>query len=780
MTPAPRWTHQQEAFDFAQRLYARKRHGAMLAMVMGAGKSRVAAELATDVKARTLLILCPLRVIGVWGQQLARFAPHYHFVGLGKGAGASRTREAARYYAWSETHKQPLALAINYDAARVTPFAGWAATRPWDMVIADECVPAGTQISTPRGSRAIEELRAGDAVLGYDHEQRRVVETRVTNAFRGFNAGPRYRVGSTTLTSGHPVWTAEKHYAPASELKGEETVAYLVDRKLRMVPLRISERAAESGPILQPEVLGPMADVAPGVRQGARIRQPASAGDLAPDYETITRATRRAGEARGPSGLREQSREEPGESPKGDGDPARHGLPAAHRGQRSGPDSAAANLVQRASGVGYGISDNDADQGGAAKAANIESGSCHARSQAGNRGGWSEPLVATRETGGSEKGRNPHGSGVATAALYQQGNSAQPLIGDGFYSGDYRVFNVETETGNYFANGLLVHNSHRLKDPRGRASIWMAKLGLMAHRRLALTGTPMPHLPIDFWAQFRFIDPFHLDPTYAEFKLRYAVMGGFMNKVITEWRDLDDLERRFRALAFRVDESVLDLPPEMDEIRSTEMGEAGALAYQQMERDMITLIDGGYVTAANAMVKLLRLQQMTGGAATAESGELVYVDREKELLLQELLEDLDEPVVVFCRFRPDLEAVHRAARQAGHGSRELSGERDELAEWQAGGADALAVQIQAGGVGVDLTRARVAIYYSIGFSLADYLQSRARIRRPPQKRPCLFIHLQIRNSIDEYVLRAVEARGDLVDSVLKELKAKGAASVVSG
>ena len=93
----------------------------------------------------------------------------------------------------------------------------------------------------------------------------------------------------------------------------------------------------------------------------------------------------------------------------------------------------------------------------------------------------------------------------------------------------------------------------------------------MSGRRLALTGTPMPHSPLDIWGQFRFLNLYHLERTYAEFKLRYAVMGGFMNKQIVGWRDLGDLERRFRELACRVDESVLDLPPEMDEIRSTRM-----------------------------------------------------------------------------------------------------------------------------------------------------------------------------------------------------------------
>jgi SNF2 family DNA or RNA helicase len=36
---------------------------------------------------------------------------------------------------------------------------------------------------------------------------------------------------------------------------------------------------------------------------------------------------------------------------------------------------------------------------------------------------------------------------------------------------------------------------HRCKDPQGRASRFLAKLGEQAHKRIGLTGTPMPHRP---------------------------------------------------------------------------------------------------------------------------------------------------------------------------------------------------------------------------------------------------------------------------------------------
>ena len=148
-----RWHHQQAAFNFVLALWARKLYGAMLAMIMGAGKSRVVCELATELKAQQVLVVCPLRVIDVWRQQFARFAPQYHFVGLDETVGGAqqKTAEARRYLAWSQTHFKPLVLCINYDSARIQPFANWATARPWDLTVADE----SHRLKEPRGRTSL-------------------------------------------------------------------------------------------------------------------------------------------------------------------------------------------------------------------------------------------------------------------------------------------------------------------------------------------------------------------------------------------------------------------------------------------------------------------------------------------------------------------------------------------------------------------------------------------------------------------------------------------------
>ena len=319
---------------------------------------------------------------------------------------------------------------------------------------------------------------------------------------------------------------------------------------------------------------------------------------------------------------------------------------------------------------------------------------------------------------------------------------------------------------------IIADESHRLKAPGGKASLAFKRLRSCARARLALTGTPLPHSPLDAYAQFRFLDPSIFGPSFAAFRQKYALMGGFQKKQVTGFQHLEELETLMKTITFRVSKEVLDLPPETHVTYECELSPEALRVYRNLEADFVAEVRDGRVTAANAMVKLLRLQQVTGGWVKTDDGQYHRVDSAKQNLLADTLEDIGpkEPVAVFCRFHADLDAVHEAAKTVGFESLELSGRRDELKRWQAGEAQVLAVQISVGGVGVDLTRARYSIYFSLSFSLGEYDQALSRVHRPGQTRPVEHIHLVARNTVDRKIMRALEERAEVVEAVLAELQ----------
>lgn len=339
------------------------------------------------------------------------------------------------------------------------------------------------------------------------------------------------------------------------------------------------------------------------------------------------------------------------------------------------------------------------------------------------------------------------------------------------------VMNYETAWRDPMASYLLsqtwdlvaLDESHRIKAPGGKASKFCADLGKRARYRLCLTGTPMPHSPLDVYAQYRFLDPRIYGTSFVRFRNRYAVMGGFGGYEVKGYQNQEELNSKFYACAFRVGPEVLDLPPVTHAIRTCTLSPAAWSKYKALEEDFYTEVEEGSVTALNALTKLLRLQQLTSGFLKLDDqNKVTPVDYAKQELLDDLLEDIpgDEPVVVFARFQHDLDIIKSVALQQGRTCGELSGRMNELAAWQQGDFNVLAVQIQAGGVGISLVRSRFQIYFSMGYSLGDYEQSLKRIDRPGQTRPVTVYHLVAEGTVDEKVYEALAKRRSVVEHLL--------------
>jgi SNF2 family DNA or RNA helicase len=315
---------------------------------------------------------------------------------------------------------------------------------------------------------------------------------------------------------------------------------------------------------------------------------------------------------------------------------------------------------------------------------------------------------------------------------------------------------------------IVLDEGHRIKAPGGRASRFAQRVGVKARKRMALTGTPLPHSPLDAYGLFRFLDSTIYGTSFNRFKNRYAVMGGFGNYQVLGFQNQDEFSELFNSITFKATRDVLELPEVLHDYRTLEMNGDARKTYDQIENTFYAQIDSGEITVSNALVKLLRLQQITGGFVKDDNGIEQELHTIKQKALAEYLGDLpqDEPVVVFCRFKADLRSVHKAADRTERTSSELSGSRRELEDWQEGKTDVLACQIGSGAEGIDLTRAHYCVYFSLGFSLGQYEQSLARIHRPGQDRPVYYMHLLVEKSIDQHVYKLLRQRKNVVEGIV--------------
>ena len=337
---------------------------------------------------------------------------------------------------------------------------------------------------------------------------------------------------------------------------------------------------------------------------------------------------------------------------------------------------------------------------------------------------------------------------------------------------------------------IILDECHRIKAAGGLTSHFVARLCKSCAKIIGLSGTPLTTGIrgkggkliggwLDMYGQARAIAPGLFATTHAAYKQRYGIW-------ITEPfpKLLDDVNHiewhaKLDSFCFHIgeDELAYTLPEYSDQVIPVELPPRIMEAYRHLEDEFIAQLDDEEVSASNALVKQLRLQQIAGGFMQPDAGGPAQrVHDEKLLAVEELISGMapDERVVIFCKFRPEIAALRDTVRESGRETFFMIGGHDTSDAWNQSNGGVILVQISAGSEGVDLTAARYCIYCSLCHSLKDYQQSRKRLHRPGQTRPVTYYHIVARGTIDEQIYAALEAKEEVVESVRQRLRARRA------
>jgi SNF2 family DNA or RNA helicase len=303
------------------------------------------------------------------------------------------------------------------------------------------------------------------------------------------------------------------------------------------------------------------------------------------------------------------------------------------------------------------------------------------------------------------------------------------------------TWRLEKELKAWDPDLVIADESQKIKNGRAEQTKAVTALGKQAKHRLILTGTPVTQSPLDVFSQYRFLDPRIFGYRFIPFRDRYAVMGGYGGYQIISYRNLEELAEKAHSIAFRATKKeCLDLPDTIDQFVYAELEPEAWKLYEQMaEEAIIKLSETEQVTAPIILTELLRLQQIAGGfVSTSPNNQIHQISKAKLEAIRELLEELKEnnkQVVIFARFIPEIKAITELVKDLGMSSFTLTGETTTenrgkgIAEFQKGNIQVVISQISTGGLGITLTAADTAIFYSTDFSLANYEQAKARLHR---------------------------------------------------
>lgn len=329
---------------------------------------------------------------------------------------------------------------------------------------------------------------------------------------------------------------------------------------------------------------------------------------------------------------------------------------------------------------------------------------------------------------------------------------------------------------------VICDESQRIKEPTAKQSKAMHQIGDAAKYKLILSGTPIQNNAIDLYSQYRFLDPTVFGTNFYAFRNRYAIMGGFDRRQIVGYKDLDKLIQKEHSIAYRVTkEEALDLPEQTFLTQYITLEGKDKQLYNKIKRDSFAeLENGGQITAPTVLTKLLRLQQFTGGFIQADEGTRPeFVFKGKINALEDILDDYvisaEKKLVIFCRFRPEIDLISESLRKKKirfasiYGDIKIEDRGPIVDDFQNNPeTKVFLAQIDTAGLGITLTAADTCVYYSENFNYAAYSQSLARIHRIGQKNRCTYIHLVVEHSIDETILKALAKKEDLAKTVVDD------------
>ena len=368
------------------------------------------------------------------------------------------------------------------------------------------------------------------------------------------------------------------------------------------------------------------------------------------------------------------------------------------------------------------------------------------RAHGGGGGGRASSQLAVSATAGRQEADILGGSGVDHLAILQPRSAERyRRVRERYTVAPTRVYNLTTTTGNFFANGALVHNCHELSKAGGKGqrklSGYSAKDGEpLAQRfvhRLGLSGTPARNNFERLWATMRLLWP-ELDAPgqvanrshWGWLKERMGSAQVFVGrdmwgapKYATKWigerspgRLFNEAPaviqhfRRHRCCEFHPNGFLTNEEPVVV-VREVELTAQQKKAIREMEDHYMTWLGDNPLVADLTITQKQRIRQMCLGVPTvSEEGEVTFEPDCASPFYDELvniLESLDEgePVVVFVESQKFARVVSDRLNGDGYSAFEYSGKttstrNEDLSRF---GTDfqVAVVVISAGGTGLD-------------------------------------------------------------------------------
>ena len=320
---------------------------------------------------------------------------------------------------------------------------------------------------------------------------------------------------------------------------------------------------------------------------------------------------------------------------------------------------------------------------------------------------------------------------------------------------------------------VVIDELSSFKNPQAKRFRALRKVMPRVDRVVGLTGTPSPNGLMDLWAEVYLLDQGErLERTIGAYRELYFRPGASNGHVVYQWLPkrgaAKTIEDKLSDLCVSMSAAdYLQLPERIDNVIPVKLQAEELAKYKELEREQVlSLGDDQTVVALNAAAVMNKLLQMANGCVYTEGGAYAAIHERKLEALVEIIDTTEEPVLVFYSFQHDRDTILEEIDDA----QLLKGPKD-IAAWNRGEIRVLLAHPASMGYGLNLQDGgRVIVWYGLSWSLELYQQANARLYRQGQEKPVIVHHLVAEDTVDEQVMKALQAKDTSQAALLAALK----------
>lgn len=315
---------------------------------------------------------------------------------------------------------------------------------------------------------------------------------------------------------------------------------------------------------------------------------------------------------------------------------------------------------------------------------------------------------------------------------------------------------------------LMLDESSLIQNENSKRSKFILKK-LHPENVILLSGTPTGGKYERLWSQLSLLGwKISKKMFYDQYvKYHYDDVNGFPLMVIDGYKNEERLKRKMRehGCNFLKTDEVFDLPEQIHQ--TIKVGTTKE--YRKFRKDCIISWEETFppcndiryieLVGDTTLTKMLYERQLCG-----------QYNPDKLKVFEDLLESTNDRLIVFYNFTAELDALTEIACNCGRKFSLVNGYDKQLDNYETVGDSITFIQYQAGAMGLNLQKANKIIYFTPPLSSELFEQSKKRIHRIGQEKPCFYYYLTCKGSIEEKIYRTLEMRKDYTEALFEHEK----------